>query len=111
MPVFAGGNPIKPGIDIEDVSKLMKNAGYKETALDMLSTKTDTELKMWAVGEGVLILVFSTKDRKVTNISYYLSDERPKAERKTFSLSVLEFDPTTREMRIKLPNKPGFPGQ
>jgi hypothetical protein len=105
VPDCAGGSLIKTHQAIEAVAKLMKDAGYLETALDMVSGE-GTELKMWAVGEGVLIFTFSQKTRKVTSISYYLCDERPKALRKTFEFSVTEFDPKTREMKIKLPRKP-----
>jgi hypothetical protein len=83
----------------------MKDSGYLETGLDM-TPGNGTDLKMWTVGEGVLIFAFSQKDRKVVSISYFLCDERPKALRKTFELSVTEFDPKTREMQVKLPDKP-----
>jgi hypothetical protein len=101
----AGGSPIKSDQTIEVVAKLMKDSGYLETGLDMSPGK-GTELKMWTVGEGVLIFAFSQKDRKVVSISYFLCDERPKASRKTFEFSVTEFDPKTGEMRIKPPDKP-----
>jgi hypothetical protein len=103
--VCAGEKTICPGNDIREARKAMAEAGYKETGLAMLATKADTDLQMWSVGEGVLILTYSTKDNKVLGMSYFLCDERPKATRRTFDLDVKEFDPKTRELRITLPNK------
>lgn len=106
---MAGENAIRPGNDIGEAVKAMAESGYKETGLDLLATKVDTDLRMWAVGEGVLILAYSNKDKKVHGMSYYLCDERPKATRKTFDLIVKEFDPKTRELKITLPNHPNHP--
>lgn len=62
------------------------------------------ELKMWNVGEGALILTYQTETRKVKHISFHLSDERAKSERKCFDFPVLEFDAKTREMKIVIPS-------
>ena len=102
--VGAVAKTIRLGHDIDDVTRVMAESGFNETGLDMIATKADTDLKMWSVGEGVLILTYSTKDKKVLGMSYFLCDERPKATRKTFHLNVREFDPKTRELKIVLPN-------
>jgi len=93
------------GIDIGTASKSMAASGYKETGLAMLAMQKDTDLKFWSVGEGVLIAVYSTTNKKVLSLTYSLSDERPKATRKTFGLAVREFDPRNGEMKIAVPNK------
>ena len=96
---------IVSGSDIGAVNKSMAASGYRETGLDMLATRKDTDLKFWSVGQGVLIAVYSTANKKVLSLSYSLSDERPKVTRKTFDLAVKEFDPKSGEMKIAVPNK------
>ena len=100
--------PIRPGQDIAQVARAMKESGYQETALAMLPKEKGSELKMWEVGEGVLIISFSTKEKKVTKLSYFFCDERPKATRKTFEFSVTEFNPRTGEMKLRV-KKDGLP--
>jgi hypothetical protein len=103
--VNASEGTIVPGSNIEVASKSMAASGYRETGLDMLPAKKETELKFWSVAEGVLIAVYSTTDKKVLSLSYWLCDERPKATRKEFELMVNEFDPQSGEMKIHLPKK------
>jgi hypothetical protein len=103
--VNAGEGLIVPGSDIGAVSTSMAASGYKETGLDMLAMQKDAVLKFWSVGQGVLIAVYSTANKKVLSLSYSLSDERPKATRRTFDLVVKEFDPKSGEMKIAVPNK------
>lgn len=98
--VNAGEGLIVPGSDIGAVSTSMAASGYKETGLDMLAMQKDADLKFWSVGQGVLIAVYSTANKKVLSLSYSLSDERPKATRRTFDLVVKEFDPKSGEMKI-----------
>jgi len=108
MQIVAADNLIKPGHNINDVSKVMQESGYQETRLDMAPPNKDTDMKMWTVDEvdkGVMIVAFTTKDKKVLDISYFLCDERPKGSRKNFYFHVTEFYPKTREMQIRLPNK------
>ena len=96
---------IMPGQDVVQVARAMKESGYRETAIAMMPKEKGSELKMWEVGEGVLIVSFSTKEKKVTNLSYFFCDERPKATRKTFEFPVTEFHPRTGEMKLRLPLK------
>ncbi|MFC1708133.1 hypothetical protein ACFL59_15160 [Planctomycetota bacterium] len=63
------------------------------------------DLKMWAVGDGVLICSFSTKDNVVKDLSYFLCGDRPRAKRTEFWLRVTRFAPDTREMTIEIPKK------
>lgn len=102
IPAMAEDTAITPGQSSDDASKLMQDAGFKEAGLDMAPTAKDTSLKMWSVGDGVLIFTYSTKDKKVTALSFFLCDERPKASRREFEFSVTEFDPKTKAMKIKI---------
>lgn len=95
---------IVAGQSIDEVTKIMTDLHYRETGLEMAPRQKGDELKMWTVGEGALILTYQTKTRKVTHISFYLSDERPKATRKSFDFEVVEFDAKTREMKIVIPS-------
>jgi hypothetical protein len=97
---------LRPGQDIDQVTKVLRDYGYKETGLEMGTVNTETDLKFWAVGEGVLILTFSAKNGKVSEMTLWLCDERAKSTRKEFSFQVTEFDPKTRQIRITLPNTP-----
>ena len=100
--VRAEEGPLKAGQKLDDVAARMKAAGFKETGLELVANKVGTALKMWAVGEGVLIVSYSKQDGTLIGLSYSLSDERPKATRKTFDFVVEEFDPQTRAMKIKI---------
>jgi hypothetical protein len=103
---YAGEMIIKTGQNIDDVTKIMTSEGYKEAGLEMETLAKDhVALKMWSVGEGSLIFEYSTNNKKIKNISYYFCDERPKLTRKTFEFTITEFDPNSKEMKIKLPNK------
>lgn len=103
--IVAADDTIRPSQDIDKVSKLMQRFGYQEAGLDMAPRDKDTDLKMWAVGEGVLIFTVSTKDKKVLHITYFLCDERAKASRKEYRFQVSSFDPKIRAVTIMLPNE------
>ncbi len=83
---------IDSGISFNEAKEAMRKAGYKETMLAMEAIDRNNRLTMWTVGEGVLIVTYSIKTKKVVGISYWLSDERPKATRKTFDIEVKSFD-------------------
>ena len=101
--IFADPDIIKPGQNINDVADKLGKTGYKETGLDMAPLSQDLALKMWAVGEGVLIFSYSKKDKIIKGISFFLCDERPKNLRKSFDFIVKEFDPIARELKIIVP--------
>jgi len=99
-------NIIERGQSVDKVIPLMKECGYKETVLlQWLSADKDTEVMAWVVGEGVMIVGFSAKNRKVLGLTYYSHDEREKAVSTRFCFQVTEFNPKTQEMKIKLSQK------
>lgn len=96
---------IKPGSKIDDVTKLMNDAGCIEVRLAMATSDKANSLRMWDVGDGVLICTFASKNKNVVSISYFFCDERAKSERKEFDLVVKEYNPRTREMQILISKK------
>ena len=99
---------LKAGVSIDEANKAMKAAGYRETGLSMESSLDNHDLAFWGVDDGVLIVTYSIKTKKIHHLSYYWCDERPKAFRKTKSLSVTRFDTETGAMLAltKRPEKP-----
>ncbi|MFC1707536.1 hypothetical protein ACFL59_12105 [Planctomycetota bacterium] len=89
-PVFAEANLITAGPETGDVSQLMSKAGYEETQLAMGSKEENVDLKMWAVGDRVLICSFSTTDNVVKGLSYFLCGDGPRAKRTKWSLRTLK---------------------
>ena len=89
------------GTDISEATQAMKEAGYSKSGLDMGSRNRDHRLAYWSVDEGILIVVYSLKTKSIIGISYWFSDERPKASRKTFQLDVKNFDTKTGAMVIQ----------
>ena len=79
----------------------MNEAGYRETELDMEAMEIGNRLRFWGVDEGVLIATYSAKNKEVLNFSYWLTDERPKAFRKTFKFEVISFDTKSGLIRIQ----------
>ena len=94
------------GLNIETAIKEMSAAGYKETRLDMESIDQENRIKFWGVAKGVLIATYSTKTKEVICLSYWLTDERPKAFRKEFDFSVVSFDTETGLMKIQTRKSP-----
>jgi|GEM_PF-2431650 len=78
--------------EIEEVNKAMTAAGYSESGLDMAPADPKHDMAFWAVDGGVLIVLYSTETKKVTGVTYWLCDERPKGTRKTFEMTVKCFD-------------------
>jgi len=97
---------VSVGQNIDIALKLMAPMGDGSPMLEMATGDPDLEMKMWAVGKGVLIAIHSRKDRSIRSLSFYMSDERPKALRKTFEYEVLQYFPETKEMRIVVPHRP-----
>ena len=93
------------GQSIDTALNLMAPMGNGSPMLEMATRDPDLQMKMWSVGEGVLIAVHSEKDRSIKSLSFYMSDERPKWEAKTFEYEVSQYFPATGEMRIVVPNK------
>jgi hypothetical protein len=92
---------ITNGFSIDSARKAMRAAGYSQTELDMVATNPDESLQFWGVGEGVLIFGYSETAKAITSLELYLTDERPKAFRKTFYFHVTSFDLRTGLMTIR----------
>ncbi len=99
---------ITNGLSITAARKAMESAGYKWTRLEMLPTDFKNNLQFWRVDQGVLIMVYSTNSTAIIDIEFFLSDERPKAFRKTFDFDVTSFDSHTGLMTIR--TRKGEPG-
>ncbi len=95
------GAVVSEGVAFEDVNKAMSEAGYIESGLDMGSTDPKNRLAFWSVDDGVLIVIYSSETKKVISVSYWLSDERPKATRQTFEMAVKSFDTDSGVMTIQ----------
>lgn len=116
IPLFAAGvaaQPaaeefsIKSGTRREAAAAAMRRHGFREGALALASDDQRFELVMWTVGEGTLVVRYSVKHGAVHDLQYLLLDERPKAQRKEFSLPVSEFVPGTGRMTVWLPKPAG----
>ncbi len=79
----------------------MEVAHYRQTELQMAAEKSEEDLRFWDVDQGVLIFRFSKSFSQVLEMTYSLSDERPKALRKTFQFRVSSFDPVTGRMTVE----------
>ena len=90
------------GLPVTGAVQAMKKAGYAETGLDMMARQGSGEdLRFWGVGEGVLIVSYSTASQKIRGMTFWLADDRPKATRQTFELDVASFDTETGVMTIR----------
>jgi hypothetical protein len=80
----------------------MKKAGYAETGLDMMARPgSGVDLRFWGVGEGVLIVSYSMASQKISGVTFWFADGRPKATRQTFEFDVASFDAETGVMTIR----------
>jgi hypothetical protein len=86
---------IAEGSPIAMAQKALATAQYSQTALAMIATDADTSLDFWSVDKGVLMIAYSTRTGLVSNLSFVLMDERPKAERSHFEFSAVSFDTET----------------
>ena len=98
-PAFA--QVVTNGQPITIARKALEAAGYRQTGLDMLPNKPSEDLQCWSVGQGVLIIGYSKTSEAITGLGFFLSDERPKAFRKTFDFEVSSFDTATGLMVIR----------
>lgn len=95
------GALVKEGSDIDTVNRAMEEAGYSTTALQMGTSDPSHRLAFWSVDEGVLVVGYSNESKRVTSVSFYLSDERPRGTRKTFDLNVTSFDSDSGAMVVQ----------
>jgi hypothetical protein len=91
----ASADIITNGVAIDSARRALRAAGHRETALDMLPSSTTEQLEFWNVGQGVLIISFSKASGSISGLQFLVSDERPKATRKTFDFEVMSFDSET----------------
>ena len=100
--VCAGADAVTSGMAIADANVAMQKAGYEDNGgLAMVAAKGQ-ELQFWNVGEGTLIANYSKASQKIIALSYWFSDGRAKADRKTFDFHVTSFDPETGTMTIRI---------
>ena len=92
---------IAKGVWASQARDAMKAADYTETGLDMLAPNANEELEFWSLDQGVLIVRYSRASNQIVSLSFHLSDERPKATRKTFDFEVASFDTTSGLLTIK----------
>lgn len=105
----SGAGILTNGLPMTEVINAMKTGGYRETGLDMMARPgSGMGLRFWGVGEGVLIIGYSIASQKISEITFWLADDRPKATRQTFELDVTSFDTQTGTMVIR--TKKGEPG-
>ena len=93
--------PFSVGVSVDKAIADMKAKKYKETGLAMGGSDDSIGLHFWTVDEGVLIAAYAKKNRKITSLSFRLSDERPRSIRKEFDFSVTSFDPDTGVMTMQ----------
>ena len=99
-------NVIKPrgsiGEHLGEAAALIRTYGKPKQLLDSPSSvPATTEVMMWKVGEGILVIETSFSAGIIKNISYVITDSQ---NRRT-TLKVKEFNPATGEMTIIIPNK------
>lgn len=98
----ASAEVLTNGLPVTAAISAMKKAGYSETGLDMMPTPGSwRHLRFWSVDQGVLIVGYSKASQKVSEMTFWLADERPKAFRQTFELDVASFDSSTGTMTIR----------
>ena len=65
-------------------------------------TSLARQYMMWKIGDGVLVLEYGIGLGRITELTYVVRDSKGKT---VTSFPVKEFNPTTREMTIMVPNK------
>jgi hypothetical protein len=91
------------GKHMEEGSPLVKTYGKPSQLLDSPSSiPARSNVMMWRVGEGVLVIETSFSAGIIDAISYVLTDS--KGQTRT-TLAVKEFNPATGEMTIIIPNQ------
>jgi hypothetical protein len=93
---------LKAGSDIDEVYKSMKN--YKTTALQMAGVNGNI-LSFWEIGEGILIVSSSPKERIVVSISFRLIGNGTRSTRKNYSFKVKKFDTKSKELILDMKKK------
>jgi len=92
---------IKVGDNIDQMAVMMRKLKYQETNLQTVLQLNIGE-NSWRVGEGELVAEYTHTDKHISNMYYFVSDERSKVIRKTFTFQVISFDPESRRMMISI---------
>ena len=90
------------GSHLEESAPLVKTYGKPTSLLDTPSSvAARSEVMMWKVGEGVLVIETSFSAGIIHSMTYVIVASDGK---KRTTLTVKQFDPVTREMTIVIPN-------
>jgi hypothetical protein len=92
----------KIGKHLGDGTPLKKNYGESKQLLDSPSSvPANTEVMMWKVGDGILVIETSLGACFIVDINYVITDSK---DEKRTTLKVKEFNPFTGEMTIVVPS-------
>ena len=94
---------IQLGTSEKSLIDMMKAGKYKASGLAMVPDPS-SRLLFWSVENGILIVTLSKKTNKVTAMTYFLCDERPRSIRTEFNLPLSQFNTKTGEMVLKAKN-------
>lgn len=76
-------------MDTEKARSIMKDKGYRETILEWAPPKGSYYI-MWELKQGILIAL--NTERKIKELTLYLSTGGPKRDRKNFQYGVVSFN-------------------
>ena len=93
---------VEPQIDIGIIAGLMFQTGHAETVLQMDTDDPNKRLRMWIVGDGVLIATYDSTTNNTDSVEYHISSDGPKANRKNWSFPVETYDPEDGTMTISI---------
>ena len=96
---------VQVGMKIDVIAKLMATNGFDETMRQMESRDPANLLRMWTVGEGVLIVDYRKDDSISTDLCFLLTTGGPKSTRQNFSLKVKQFTPENGELTTIVPRQ------
>ncbi len=96
---------LKNEVPVEAANLAMKKSGHTETVLEMATLEKNQSLRFWNLDQGVLIARYSTDSGKILALSFYLCDERAKAERQNFNFEVISFDTENGNLILKTAKK------
>jgi len=100
IPVIKRGDKIVKHLG--DGTPLKKNYGESKQLLDSHSSvPANTEVMMWKVGDGTLVIETSLGAGFIVDINYVITDSK---DEKRTTLKVKEFNPSTGDMTLAIPN-------
>ena len=96
---------VEVGQKIDVIAKLMATNGFSETMRQIESGDPEIAIRMWSVGDGVLIVDYRKDDSISTDLSFLLTTDGPKSTRQDFSHQVKRFTPENDELTIIVPRQ------